>query len=542
MKHVFKTISRVIELGIILTAIRYLINKKDDWLNFLVRDTVMDDRVHGYAFSMVAGKVEDVFATSATVVLIFSVAILLWSWFWSEYDDEFSWRLHTLGMVFAIDTGIMYLILNLIVGHTRVELNFAFWIYIALLIIGAILVLANVIRHKKGKIYNVKKPTIIAGILIMGIVAVGSIVYPVVKLYDDCKRVDSYRDLISEQRTGYDEEIEYQIGNYCGESWLAESSVYVDDRLYLVDSIQTKDKDGNDLYNDRIYAVDADENYELVYEAENDTADIKTIYYYDRYIYAYAYYRDSEQSCIIRISVDDGGVETIFSMDGAFTYGIADGKLFYYVESEYIEGSSERIYHDEVYYIDLSEESTFDNPVLYDDGVFREYSRGWVWFSKYVYNQSVDFYYPVSFAYKEVCPYQGSIYQLEEIPNPEHYGYTYVALKKYSYNEDEVLGYDETIIDTYVYSYNIFDGQIYYVKYMSDAEEYQIWNCDMSGENKTMLSAISAADIKKGRDNISCRKLHMGDDFMIIDFGNGNVKSCERYILWLEDGRIEQVN
>lgn len=542
MKHVFKTISRVLELGIILTAIRYLINKKDDWLDFSVRDTVMDDRIHGYAFSTVAGNVEDVFATSATVVLIFAVAMLLGSWFWSEYDDEFSWRLHTLGMVFAIDTGIMYLILNLIVGHTRVELDLKFALYMVLLVIGAILVLANVIRHKKGEIYNVKKPTIIIGIAIMGVVAVGSIVYPIVKLNDDCKRVDGYRDLISEQRTGYDGEIEYQVGNYCRESWIAENAVYVEGRLYLVDSIQTKDKDGNDLYNDRIYAVDADGNYELFYEAENDTADIRTISYYDGYIYANAFYRDSEQNCIIRISVDEGNVETVFVMDGAFTYGIADGKLFYYVESEYIEGSSERIYHDEVYYIDLSEESTFDNPVLYDDGVFREYSRGWVWFSKYVYNQSVDFHYPLSFTNKEVCPYQGSIYQLEEIPNPEHYGYTYVALKKYSYNEDEVLGYEETIIDTHVYSYNIFDSQIYYVKYMSDEEEYQIWTCDMDGDNKSILTAIPAADIKKGRDDISCRKIHMGEGFMIIDFGKGNIKSCERYILWIEDGRIEQVN
>ncbi|MBE5944833.1 MAG: hypothetical protein E7258_07945 [Lachnospiraceae bacterium] len=542
MKHVFKTISRVLELGIILTAIRYLINKKDDWLNFLVRDTVMDDRIHGYAFSTVAGNVEDVFATSATVVLIFAVAMLLGSWFWSEYDDEFSWRLHTLGMVFAIDTGIMYLILNLIVGHTRVELDLKFALYMVLLVIGAILVLANVIRHKKGEIYNIKKPTIIIGIAIMGVVAVGSIVYPIVKLHDDCKRVDGYRDLISEQRTGYDGEIEYQVGNYCRESWIAENAVYVEGRLYLVDSIQTKDKDGNDLYNDRIYAVDADGNYELFYEAENDTADIRTISYYDRYIYANAFYRDSEQNCIIRISVDEGNVETVFVMDGAFTYGIADGKLFYYVESEYIEGSSERIYHDEVYYIDLTDESTFDNPVLYDDGVSGEYARGWVWLSKYVYNQSVDFHYLLSFTNKEVCPYQGSIYQLEEIPNPEHYGYTYVALKKYSYNEDEVLGYEETIIDTHVYSYNIFDSQIYYVKYMSDEEEYQIWTCDMDGDNKSILTAIPAADIKKGRDDISCRKIHMGEGFMIIDFGKGNIKSCERYILWIEDGRIEQVN
>ena len=217
-------------------------------------------------------------------------------------------------------------------------------------------------------------------------------------------------------------------------------------------------------------------------------------------------------------------------------------KLFYYIEHEDIEENGKEMYCDEVYYIDLAKENSFDDPVLYDDGVFREYARGWVWFSKYVYNQAVDFYYPVSFAYKEVCPYQGSIYQLEEIPNPEHYAYTYVALKKYSYNEDKVLGYDETIIDTHVYSYNIFASQIYYVKYMNDAEEYQIWACDMDGDNKSMLTAIPAAEIKKGRDDISCRKLHMGEDFMIIDFGNGNVKSCERYILWLENGRIEQVN
>ncbi|MBO5426217.1 MAG: hypothetical protein J6A25_11970 [Lachnospiraceae bacterium] len=542
MKHVFKTISRVLELGVILTAIRYLINKKDDWLNFLVRDTVMDDRVHGYAFSTVAGKVEEVFATSAVVVLVFAIAMLLCSWFWSEYDDEFSWRLHTLGMVFAIDTGIMYLILNLIVGHTKVELDLKFALYMALLVIGAILVLVNVIRHKKSELYNVKKTTIIAGSIIMGIIAVVSIVYPVVKLYDDCKRVDGYRDLVKEQRIGYDEEIEYQVGNYCRESWIAENSVYVEERLYLVDSMQIKDKDGNDLYNDRIYAVDADGNYELVYAAENDTADIKTISYYEGYIYANAFFRDSEQNCIIRISIDKKTVETVFVVDGAFTYGIADGKLFYYIEHEDIGGNGDEIYRDEVYYIDLAKENSFDDPVLYDDGVFREYARGWVWFSKYVYNQAVDFYYPVSFAYKEVCPYQGSIYQLEEIPNPEHYAYTYVALKKYSYNEDKVLGYDETIIDTHVYSYNIFASQIYYVKYMNDAEEYQIWTCDMDGDNKSMFTAIPAAEIKKGRDDISCRKLHMGEYFMILDFGNGNVKSCERYILWLENGRIEQVN
>lgn len=95
--------------------------------------------------------------------------------------------------------------------------------------------------------------------------------------------------------------------------------------------------------------------------------------------------------------------------------------------------------------------------------------------------------------------------------------------------------YDGTAIDDKVLQLNIFDNAIYYIKFGADYEDYEVYTCDLSGEEKTLIGTIPT-EIISDLYNFS-----VAEDFVVIYGEDKETEERTAYLMWLDDGSCKKL-
>lgn len=515
-----KNVIYTIHFIIVLIAIYYLANDIYPFLNMESRITSVDESFHVCSFidfleTASAYITKSIFTAMKVVLIILIVAGIM---FFKNMNIAIMLQVTAIGI--STVAGVAFLVLNGNLGFASfVDNGWKFPFFIMLLVLGAILTIGGIVVLAKEKQLSIKKPMCVVCLLgmIAGIIMIFSYPYMTMKKVhkDNYDEIMYYAGIIDARRDGYDETIEYQIGNYCGEN-----ALYVDETLYI--------RGTEKAYPARIYTIDNSGKYELFWEAQEKSWFASSIYYYKDYIYV-GLWVDSEETPykMIRISMADGSEEVVLTEEpGAddALYGIAGDKLYYFVyydmyDEYYIEDNPES---KRIYYIDLDGEISKENAVLYDDGVWftlvAEELWSEVWVNAYLYNQ-------FNVVNKNVQVYQGDKYYLHFFNNDCGY-----LLKNSIDNE----------VDYNVEQYNIFDDKIYYIKNFKDY--YEVWSCNMDGENKTLIGTVTPKQTEyNNTENDGCVGLYVADGYVVIDFDDGEDSINERYIMQLDDGSVMEI-
>ena len=98
------------------------------------------------------------------------------------------------------------------------------------------------------------------------------------------------------------------------------------------------------------------------------------------------------------------------------------------------------------------------------------------------------------------------------------------------YNAEEPI--QETEIDSYVWRYNIFDDEIFYIK---GEDTFEAWRCDSGGENKEMIGTLPYGKYD------SCYNLYMAEEYMVVYIEDRETKIDSTFLMWLDDGSYEKL-
>ncbi len=534
----------VLAIAIATIAISHLNNDRifeysirDRLLEFTYQDEPADNYIHGNAFSSLLINVEDAMDSASINVLYVAIAALVISLIMRKFSDDIANVLYLSGIGAMTFAGISYLITMVFVGNGKtVDTTFlkiyldgiiALIIFIILLIIGAGIVTSGVIEYRKREVNKLIKVLSLAIISMVGVMSAVMIILPLPKLNDKYKLAKDCREYVEAYREGTDEQIGYQIGNHTmgTDEYPASTGVYVDDKLYLAELKENKDENIN-----AIYTLDAEGNYEKFFD--NDSiSNVDNLSYNNGYIYARCNINGEENHTLIRISINDASFEEVLSVEGTLCYGISGDGLYYGIVCE----DDELIVNGNVYYVDLTKEDCLENSVIVDEHILLYDS----WFlNQYVYNvdnavpgaTTMPYWYQI---------YDGVMYGLERSAHTEYRALEH-DLCMYTYNED-VGEYNKGIlIDEYVDRYNIYAGKIYYIKNV-DLASYEIWSCDMDGNNKTLIGVLEpeiSDDVKKH----CCDNILVGDGYIVVDFRKYYEFLYDRYFINIEDGNSVILN
>ncbi len=515
---VVKNIIYMLSVIVACTGIYYLINETVLFLEIESQIPYLDIVTHICDFRDYSEAVTP-YITKSLLMAMWVVLILLvlaGIMFFKDMDKAIILQLVAIGTSTA--TGVLYFFLNMKLGLLKiVDTSWKLPVFIILLVLGTVVTITGIVLLVKEEKLSLKSN--FTKMCVLGIM-VGFVVmclYPYIMIKKELgKEYDEilyYLEFVDSKKEDYDEEIGYQIGNYC-----KEDALYVEGKLYIR-GVE------NDSYAS-IYTIDDVGNYELFWKCDERAVNISAMYYYDSYIYVAIYLLDDEELPyrFIRISMVDGEEELLLSESSEILdalYGISGNRLYYYIYSR------DKVENKKVYYINLDGEISKENAVLYDDGVdysgFSYFDNKWV--CGYIYNQRE------TRTARNMQTYQGNAYWLYY----DYYGKEYFEILDKKNNDHNVL------IDTDVEQYNIFDGQIYYIK-KSD-ECYEIWRCDLAGENKTVIGTVSPKNMTYNNtiENEKCIDLYLADGYMVIDFNDGNGTVDERYIKWLDDGSVKEI-
>ena len=94
---------------------------------------------------------------------------------------------------------------------------------------------------------------------------------------------------------------------------------------------------------------------------------------------------------------------------------------------------------------------------------------------------------------------------------------------------------DGTPIDDMVLELNIFDNIIYYIKFSDDYETYEVYTCNLSGEEKTLIGTIPT-EIISDLYNFS-----VAEEFVVIYGEDRETEERIAYMMWLDDGRCKKL-
>ena len=516
----FKNWIYAAHLMIVLVAIYYLINDIYSFLNMETRISSVDESFHVCSFAEFLEK-SNVYITKSITGAMWVVLILLVATGIMFFKDMAkAIMLHVIALGLSTVIGVAYIVLNIDLGIARfVDNGWKCPFFIILLVLGAILTIGGIVILAKEKQLSIKKPICVVCLLGMIVGMVIVFLYPYVSMKKANKEyyeeVMYYVDIIDARRDGYDETIEYQIGNYCGGN-----ALYVNETLYI--------RGTEKAYPARIYTLDNSGKYELFWEAHEKSWFASSIYYYKDYIYV-GLWVDNEETPykLIRISMSDGSEEIVLTEEPGtddVLYGIAGDKLYYFVyydmyDEYYIEDNPES---KRIYYIDLDGEISKDNAVLYDDGVWfslvAEEMWSEVWVNAYLYNQFDK-------VTKNVQAYKDDMYFL--LFDTSGCGY----LRKNT---------NDNLVEYNVEQYNIFNDHMYFVKNFKDY--FELWRCDMDGEDKTLIGTVTPKQTEyNNTENDGCVGLYLAEDFAIIDFDDGVDSINERYIMLLDDGSVMEI-
>lgn len=480
--------------------------------DFSIKESYLDNVLHDYMFGEFAQKVDRCVADALIVMVVVAIVATCLSRFYKNMNE------HLLAHRFLVagvgtNTLVMpaYLLIDLYLGNRQVTA--AGWIVACFVIatfLGLAFVIWGIFVHKIVNEIYVNK-TIYRVISVgMVIAVVGSVAYPFITLGAEYQSLKPQRKLIQNRPEGYNEEVGYQIGNYCNGN-----ALYLDGKLYLVRDIHDKDPIKT---TDQIWTVDKEGNYELFWSGSEDTDIQWNLYHYDGYLYTSIQVRNTENPYrLIKISLADGSTETLLEPEDHMYYWVI-------VENQLLYGIYEKDHTCTIYSYDLTKPITPENAVLYDSQINFTVLDRLVLINRYLYNDASEFMWNFGRNGSTRESYEGYVYGVEHWYWPTIRG----TLYQY-YAEGNTIG--KSAIDEDVMQFGIFDGKMYYIKIAET--DFEIWCCDTDGQNKSLIGTLPYDE------NSYCSNISMAEGFTVIRMNNSESKETTFYMMQLDSGEFE---
>ena len=501
-------------IAIILTAyfIYILINEKSDILLFKENVNLIDDALHGYELGNILWHVMRYARITSIVLLGLAFVVLVEAEFYQSIKHDIWYKCQTMGIGLCAFTGLLYPLSILILGNSKFALEMYSFnivpIYFCLVAFAGVIFICNILYYRGKKELHIEtgKTTKNITYYIVALTFLGANIYFIANIWGKCIEVRELQKIIDAQPKGYVEDIGYQMGNYS-----SQESYYDGEKLYFVQG-------------EAVYMIDESGECSLFWKTDEPIRRLWNIAVHNGYLYAnYMPKGVSENKVqLIRINMSDKSMEMILGGEHILHYGIVGDRLYYYNRK-----SSDASERQEIYYLDLNKELSQENAVLYDKGISDPSMCYDGWLGRYMYNQSEDFYY--SGGSGDLQCYQGKQY---DIVTQNYKGHS--RLNGYLKNKS-----DDFILEYEVYEFNIFNGRIYYI---IKGEHFELWSCDMLGNDKHLIGEFYQSMIEGEYDGEFAR-LYMTEDYAVLDIGiyYGDYNAHLRKLMWLEDGTTQDV-
>ena len=475
-------------------------------MDFSVKDRSVINLLHEYLFSDFAKKQRLCIANATLWIFVAAlVAMIVSLIFKSINEQKLAHLFRTLSTGLNVVAGVYYLLAILLWTNSTYTGTIGWLIfYCILLAIGVAGLIWGLFFHKSKDTPYIKKwiPITLAGVLVIATCV--CIAYPFVTLHTERAEVNALRQTIATQQTGYDEEIGYQIGNYANGN-----ALYLNGKLYLT-------KHNPELDVDEILSIDQTGNAEVFWTASEGMKDIHTcLFHYDGYIYAVEYIVDSYR--LLRISTADKTAETVLEDDYISWFGIRNNLLLVKMWDK-----ETNIYYINAY--DLSKPVTSESGYVYDYNIWSTV-LDWPYFVNFYLYGNTSYEYYGSNEYPGMC-----------VGDTFYHNFVRFGDSGTLYYETPETGSDAgTTIDDMVLQVNIFDDIIYYIRYSEDYENYEVYSCNLSGEEKTLIGTLPEESLW------DLYNLSVAEDFVVICGSDSEREKSIAYIMWLDDGSYEQL-
>lgn len=482
-------------------------------IDFGLKENIMVDALHNGIFSSLAIK-EDYYISRATMVIFLTGLVALgFYWLFNRIKKEAT-AYGFLMAATAIHTiaGIYYLAVKFLwINRQFADSVFAIILYIVLLLLGVGVCIWGIFFYKNTGEGRIKKwiPILIGST--MAVVILLSMITPFYMLEEEHNSVNEVRRLVENQPEGYDENIGYQISNYCHGG-----AVYADGKLYI-------NRYNNATKSDEIWSIDEQGNLTMLWNDPLQKTNFPVgLYYYDEHLYVRAWEKGGVTK-LIRISVSDGSTDVLYECDSfvdIHDFGIKDDQL--------LLAWCDEDFNIDIYSYSVNGPIAKEEGTLYDTGIFNTYTNQ-TFVNRYLYNNHSDF--TLSFGSYE-WPYasiEDSVYNIVYYGGDTNFCGSLVK-ETHVYNAEEPI--QETGIDSYVWRYNIFDGKIFYIK---GEDAFEAWCCDPDGEDKELIGTLPYSEYD------SCYQLYMSEDYMVVYIEDRETKVDSAYLMWLNDGSYEKL-
>ena len=481
-------------------------------LDFGMKENIMVDAMHNGIFSDLAIK-EDYYISCATMAIFLTgLVALFFYWLFKRIKKEAT-AFGFLMAATAIHTvaGFYYLLVEFLwINRIYIGNAFVIILYIALLLLGIAVCVWGIFFNKNKGEGRTKKwiPILIDSAI--AIVIVISMATPFYVLNEEHKSVNELRQLVENQPDGYDENIGYQISNYCHGG-----AVYADDKLYI-------NRYNTATESSEIWSIDKDGNLTMLWNNPLQKTHFSVgLYYYDGHLYAKA--SENGITKLIRISVSDGSTEVLYECDSStdiHNFGIKDDQI--------LLAWCDEDFNIEIYSYPVNGSISREEGALYDSGIYNTYTNQ-TFVNRYLYNNQSDF--TLSFGSNE-WPYasiEDSVYNIVYYGGDTNFCGSLVK-ETLVYNSEEPI--QKTAIDSNVWCYNIYDGEIFYIK---GEDTFEAWRCDPDGENKELIGTLPYGKYD------SCYNLYMAEEYMVVYITDRQADEDSAYLMWLDDGSYEKL-
>ena len=476
-------------------------------MDFTVKDSSIVDQLHEYIFSRFAKEQSICIANATLWIFVAGLVAMIVSFIFNHKNQK---KLEHLSLMLStglnLTAGIYYLLAHLLWTNSEYTGSIGgFIFYCVLIAIGVVGLIWGLFFHKIKEAPYIKKWIPITFTSVLVLVTCVCIAYPFVTLDSERREVNALRETIANQQTGYCEEVSYQIGNYANGN-----ALYLDGKLYLT-------KHNPQIDADEILSIDESGNVEVFRTAPEEAKDFSScLYHYDGYIYALAYSPDTNQ--LLRISVADKTAEPLLENENYSYFGIRDNLLL--IKRWDLETSIQYI---DAY--DLSKPVTKENGYVYDYNTWLSI-LDWPYFvNSYLYGNTSYRHYG-SDRYPGMCVGDNMYLNLSQLGID---GTLCIQTPETDF-------YDGTAIDDKVLELNIFDDAIYYIKFGADYEDYEVYTCDLSGEEKTLIGTMPRELFTS-----YCYNLSVAEDFVVIYGEDKETDERTAYLMWLDDGSYEKL-
>lgn len=471
-------------------------------MDFTVKDSSIVNQLHGYFFSQFAGK-QSICIANATLWIFVAglVAIIISFTFSRKKEHKLKHLFLMLSTGLNLIAGIYYLLAHLLWTNSEYTGTLAGLIfYCVLLAVGIACLIWGLFFHKSKDAPRIKKWIPITFTSVLVLVTCVCIAYPFITLNAERSEVNALRETIANQQTGYDEEIGYQIGNYANGN-----ALYLDGKLYLT-------KYNPEIDAEEILSIDQNGNIEVFWTGMKHICTY--LYHYDGYLYASGYTTEAGQ--LLRISITDKTVETILEGELYSYFGIRDDLLL-------IKMTDRETVTSYIIAYDLSKPVTKESGYVYDYNI-RRTVLDWPYFVNYYLYGNTSYHHYGSDRYPGMCV------------DDNFYGiYDQIAAGDIVYLQTPKTDFDSTAIDDWALQLNVFDNTLYYIKFGDDNETYEVYTCNLSREEKTLIGTMPRELFT------DCYNLSVAEDFVIIYGNDRETETNSTYLMWLDDGSYEKL-